>query len=616
MEINLDKVYISGFRDIGVDQSVVIPRNTLCMISGKNEDTGGSNGSGKTSFIMADKVAAFGPRFVELTAQDCKNRHLDQSTYLGADYNIGGKRVTVSRTIGGRLGLCIGDHAHSGKADDVQAKINQALHISAEHLAYLTYKAQGDYGGFIRMKDTEKKEFLGQFFNLGKIENAAEKSAEELSSINDGLIQINSSIDIFRQQVSSDGESIDRLLAQLSSDEVKAKTAKIPTDRKTLEAHQYELTNLRNSVKNYQAPRPPDALVARQNDLHFQIDNISKAITDSEVAGSDLKRTANKLIGLKTRQENLEKNKCYACGQEVHGEEYNKLRSSINHEINDLVDDANKIKARIVDTKSLEAEKAQLNTEWDKVSAEIYTFKANNNLAEIKDQLSKKEQLVNAISGAITSDENYIKLLDKQLKDAKSKHELSLLQVKDLEDRLAKQTQEKEILEQTVRVLSRNGFIGYIFDSVLDEINYESNVNIQMIPNVRHLRVYFSPDKAVKTTGATSKEITCTIYDGNLSVAFKTLSGGEQRSISLAVDEALDTILSRRLGVKVGWKFMDEPFDAIDNGSKEALLDFFKLKSASKTYLIVDHSSEFNAAVDKRIVVTKKNGVATIDGQT
>jgi hypothetical protein len=46
----------------------------------------------------------------------------------------------------------------------------------------------------------------------------------------------------------------------------------------------------------------------------------------------------------------------------------------------------------------------------------------------------------------------------------------------------------------------------------------------------------------------------------------------------LAVDEAIDTILSRRLGFFVTCKFLDEPFDSIDSNSKSALIDFFEKK--------------------------------------
>jgi DNA repair exonuclease SbcCD ATPase subunit len=91
------------------------------------------------------------------------------------------------------------------------------------------------------------------------------------------------------------------------------------------------------------------------------------------------------------------------------------------------------------------------------------------------------------------------------------------------------------------------------------------------------------------------------------------LSGGEKLGLIIAVDEALDTVLSNRLGVHVGWKILDEQFTWIDSNSKEAILEFFKSKSYNKSYFIVDHTSEFNAAVDSRIIVRKRNGIARVE---
>jgi energy-coupling factor transporter ATP-binding protein EcfA2 len=58
---------------------------------------------------------------------------------------------------------------------------------------------------------------------------------------------------------------------------------------------------------------------------------------------------------------------------------------------------------------------------------------------------------------------------------------------------------------------------------------------------------------------------------------------------------------------------LDEQFTWIDSNSKEAILEFYRSKSHNKSYFIVDHASEFNAAVDSRILVRKKNGIAQVE---
>jgi DNA repair exonuclease SbcCD ATPase subunit len=212
--------------------------------------------------------------------------------------------------------------------------------------------------------------------------------------------------------------------------------------------------------------------------------------------------------------------------------------------------------------------------------------------------------------------ENY----EKALSTAKANFDISTGKLEELQKSillLASQKLDLEIdqkvLEMSSYVLSKSGFFGYIFDGILDDLNKEININLKMIPNVRQYSLQFTPDKVAKTTGVVSKSITFEIKNGNREVAFKPLSGGEKLGLIIAVDEALDTVLSNRLGVHVGWKILDEQFTWIDSNSKEAILEFFKSKSYNKSYFIVDHTSEFNAAVDSRIIVRKRNGIAQVE---
>jgi DNA repair exonuclease SbcCD ATPase subunit len=127
--------------------------------------------------------------------------------------------------------------------------------------------------------------------------------------------------------------------------------------------------------------------------------------------------------------------------------------------------------------------------------------------------------------------------------------------------------------------------------------------------------MYFTPDQVAKSTGTVSKSINYKIFDRNEEVSFSTLSGSEKQSLLIAVDAAVDTVLCRRLGVDINYKILDEQFGWVDSAHKEPLIDFIKNKYSDKIVLIVDHGSELNAAIDKKIVVVKQNGMATISCQ-
>jgi DNA repair exonuclease SbcCD ATPase subunit len=174
-------------------------------------------------------------------------------------------------------------------------------------------------------------------------------------------------------------------------------------------------------------------------------------------------------------------------------------------------------------------------------------------------------------------------------------------------------SKEIEILEKTASTLSKNGFIGYLFDGILTELNSGTNQILKSIPLVSNFSLYFSPDKVSQASGNISKVITYQIYSGNYPVNFESLSGAEKICVVMAVDEALDDVLSRRLGVRSNWKILDEQLMYVDEQNKSSILDFLASRYSDRSLYIVDHASEFNASLEKRVYITKTNGIARIE---
>lgn len=206
-------------------------------------------------------------------------------------------------------------------------------------------------------------------------------------------------------------------------------------------------------------------------------------------------------------------------------------------------------------------------------------------------------------------------IVSEYLDAATGRYNESTKELNILDSKLKTLTSEIILRSKLSEILSRNGFIGYIFDTVLEEINQEVNENIKDLTVISRFSMYFTPDHVAKTTGNVSKSITYKIFDKNEEVSFSTLSGSEKESLLIAVDAAVDTVLCRRLGVDINYKILDEQFGWVDGVHKEPILEFIKNKYHDKIVLIVDHGSELNAAIDKKILVTKQNGMATISCQ-
>lgn len=297
--------------------------------------------------------------------------------------------------------------------------------------------------------------------------------------------------------------------------------------------------------------------------------------------------------------------------------ELNSVKLSILNEMASIRSAANK--------DNLKAEVRILDGKESAFKREIEMITASSKDA-IRQLTNAESEIISGIKGQIAlrvseserikSDISYIKMqidtAHATVQKVKAKLASATDELATLELQRAELQNSLKILETTARILSKSGFLGYIFDGILEDLNREINITLKSIPNVRQYSLQFTPDKTTKTTGAVSKNITFVLKDGMGTKNFKPMSGGEKMGIFIAVDESLDAVLSRRLGIQIGWKFLDEQFAWIDSNSKEAILEFYKSRSHNKTYFIIDHASEFNAALDTQIKIIKKDNIARI----
>jgi DNA repair exonuclease SbcCD ATPase subunit len=712
MKIEIESIEVSAFRDIGLNQEIKMPGSGVCCIIGKNEDDGGSNASGKTSFITSVTVNLFGPDAVNIPTAKMKNRHLKSPARIQGVYRVDGEKLTVDRTIGGKLVVKFKDSTIEGKVEDVQSKLNEILKLTPDQFMTLTHKEQGGDKFFLLMKDSEKKEFLGSFFDVSPYEKAKDEADLLLKGASKKLSDVNVKMHLLaalKQEMENSLNVAEKELNSLKSeDEISKNEAfknqliSIEQERSTLLSLLSDEAALKQSPEYKTAESSHYAVQQSNADIMANIDkqleecdkqrsalleklvaplevpsNLTKVLTDIEEAikvSDQLALSKNKLsqqaasfrsqieYTLKKIIKNPEdsgKMNCNSCGQQLPNAE--SVKEHINKHNESLIAEARQIEAQMIECNDKndlivilsDVDRANLAKARDQILSEISLFKAQNSNSSINKEIeainktvamlnSSKRSAANAIESSekiLASAINSVKLkitnsinslskdeyvAQKAIQDYQNKKEKAEKAFKEASDKIAKNMYEymqcssekisleieQKVLETASYILSANGFLGYIFDGILEDLNKEINVNLKMIPNVRQYSLQFTPDKLVKSTGAVNKTINYEIKSGKDDIVFKTLSGGEQLGILIAVEEALDTVLSSRLGIQLGWKILDEQFSFIDENSKEAILNFYKSKD--KLYLVVDHASEFNAAVDSQIIVRKRNGIAYV----
>lgn len=702
MTIFLDSVDINGFRSFGENQTVTFDRDTLYSLIGINEDDGGSNGSAKSSLVMAIAVGTYGSDAASAPLSELKNFYLDTPTRITVNYTVNGESFTIDRTLGGKVRIKSGDGPwEEGKASDIQDKINEKMQLTSSQFMAMCYKEQGDFSGFLLKKSSDKVDFLNSFISeLGLLEKALDSVKLNKQSLESRIRSLMASLDTRRAVAIEREQALTNLL--LKEPEISLKRSELDILLMERDRLLALASNIQEKISEFTPTQSEEIkdLVLKKDILLCEINSLLPLIESGNEEMNRLSRERDAAIStLDSQKKAIEADKmslfkrCYelksfissaknsASLLEIKKQSYHELirqksalnEASCSHCGQGLPESKKESMSKDLDSKmslierevatllekgktaSLEAELGELEGKISSLDAQIADISTNilnlprPDLTDIKNQinlcsdtifnnkkrmveidgeikvlqnqeLSSLRQELAAIQGSvnlnkISIDTNSIKIseYDRNLALAKAKVEEIKGSTDAIESQLNESNQELNILIDMESILGRNGFTSYLFDGILDDLNIEANNNLQTIPNAQKFSIEFLPEKTAKTTGNLTKTLDYKIRSDNSERSIKTLSGGEQLSVILAVDEALDTILSRRLGVHLGFKVLDEQFSFIDGHSKEAILDFYRSKSVGKTYIIVDHASEFNAAIENQIIIRKKNKISTVE---
>jgi DNA repair exonuclease SbcCD ATPase subunit len=162
------------------------------------------------------------------------------------------------------------------------------------------------------------------------------------------------------------------------------------------------------------------------------------------------------------------------------------------------------------------------------------------------------------------------------------------------------------------QLMGREGFLGSIFDEILQEVNVQVNEKVAHFPNINSFVFGLRTDSVTKK-GVAKKDIVSYLIRDGVELPIDTLSGGQATSLDLIVDFAISDIISRRTGILPGWMILDEAFEGHDASIKESCLEFLVDNASEKQIIVIDHSSETKEMFTQCIEVENKEGVSLIN---
>lgn len=174
---------------------------------------------------------------------------------------------------------------------------------------------------------------------------------------------------------------------------------------------------------------------------------------------------------------------------------------------------------------------------------------------------------------------------------------------------------EAELLSEIKGMTNKEGFVSYVLEQLLWEIESTSNSFLRNITNSQGFSVLISSKQDMKSKDRSVRKIGVEVQNSNgEKVGLNSLSGGEGLALKLMVDDAVRFVLAKKIGISPKFRVMDEQMGFLDQQSKETVMSHIESNFGDVSFYIVDHASEINASLENSINITKDmNGEITLD---
>jgi DNA repair exonuclease SbcCD ATPase subunit len=621
--ITLSKLKIKAFRSFVDEVVITFPSSGMVLVNGKNIETNDASGTGKSSIFYA---IAYALNILPsgMAAKDLQSFLTKEKMQVNVELREDGNIIYVNR--GKDTSIEYGGDRFSG-ADLVNQHLEKIFGMNSEMLFTLVFRPQNSQGLFLSKTDTEKKEFLTMLLNLDLIEKSVDESQEIVKQLTKDVLWLDSQISSKREILNqiklddttvleTDNSAIKQELLLLNED--KEKTEKEIAESKTvLAAKELEIKNkyalLKTQARQMIAELENADKLAKKS-VQESNEKINKELAALNFDLFTIKAIKSDTIPkLKKEIDILQKSICPKCerGWETSKELQNSL--SKLQELNS----------------ELEKEQELLDKKT-KLESNIQTFEPNIKIAQLElvvkdlDVRAIKEMPtndntanVNKIGGIVrkisTLTERYLKnnvTIEKQkelitLKDTIQKD------INTLESTLTKKQSTLQIETDFCKVLGKEGFLGSIFDEVLNEIVHEINNKLSTIANMSSVVFNFKTE-SVTTKGTVKKSIVPVVNIRGHENKISALSGGMLSSLDLITDLSVKDVIERRTNKKIGFCFIDEAFNGQGGPTKEACLEILNQNSSNRTFYLIDHHSEVKEYFNQIIEVEMQNGMSKI----
>lgn len=644
-------------------------RDKLIQVDGRNENTGGSSGAGKTSIFMSlDYLLGIS----DVPATVLQSRLTKEPIEVTGHFLSNEVPITITRSKKSGLTIQTPSETISGNVKLAEEKLDDIIGIPRKIFRKMVHKKQKEGGFFLNMTAKETYEFFISILGLDKYILQSDKISENIKKMSKEIEACSSDIDRYQGQVRSledvlkakekpickaNQKDLDRLSESrkvlegvlLSIDGEKSqkiqsiappKKISRGTEDGQLQAVQESLNALINEEKEIESNM--QALLNKYSECQQEIGTIQNVVMkEAQGLGQQIK-------ALKEKEVYLKQSTCPTCKQQWVDKNIDTEIVNVNQEADRLIQEVLAMKARIEQKPILEENLAQLNQAKDKLSGQINDIKTRKNALSIE-YATLKEKNTNAFLSEELEynkkikdlEDSYRSQIDAVLEklgavDTEIKNQEFILKsyneamavyqkevdhinkaIADARSSLKSNEEKRQVLVNKVSVAEEakrliKSYIITTFSDTLDSIGDMATQVLSSIPNMANCTVYFESCKETQS-GNIKDEVNVVInMEGVDAIPVKSLSGGERTAIDLAIDLAIIDTVEAKVGKGADFFVIDEPFDGLDSICKENCLEVLRQVDTNKKIIMVDHSSELKEMVSDVITVVKQGESSTV----
>lgn len=550
----------------------------LVLVEGWNFDTQRANGAGKTAIFNCLSYALFEKIPRKISASEILKRGTKQG-YVTVSLTCGEDKWTVKRSRPKGVEFFKNDI----KTDISQQEFENIIRITYDQFLLTIYTPQSNSGlasRFLISPDSEKKTFILQLLNLDRfveLKKQSDDRVKQFSSLierDQNLIKNNDArIEAYRESIVDESSISEAILAletmskQLNTSILEVSSVKAPDLSK--------YSKIEDDIRTKQAEIAQAK--AKRSILHDRYRELISNVHDFN--DNDTCSECGSLLDTKDSKDK----------HEQHQIKIKAKAEDIKNQISSIEDVILKEKNMIDIVQKLREKKSKESEEYNRASSHLSELKSL-----IKTNSLKKENLVTKL---------------KNNQDLQSKID-NLIEINEGLHKICSENRSQlEIYKTLSNIYSPTGAQAYVLDSVVDSFNEIIQKYIDILsPNMSYILNSYKETSKKDIVAKFSETLT----KNGIEVSVGSLSGGEQKGLSLCVDFALLEVLETQFGLALNPIILDEPFDGLDSSGKEIVIELLEQLSKNRQIFVIDHSSEAQSKFPKLIKVELRNDTSTI----